>query len=62
MGNCFGGNAAYGYPGYDQYGVPYGAGYGMDADPITPGIQATPGVVTPIGPPTVAGYVPPMGG
>lgn len=36
--------------------VPMGTGIGgavIDADPITPGIQATPGVVTPIGPPRV---------
>lgn len=27
----------------------------VDADPITPGIQSTPGVVTPVGPPRIAG-------
>lgn len=27
----------------------------FDADPITPGIQSTPGVVTPVGPPRVVG-------
>jgi hypothetical protein len=26
---------------------------GVDMDPITPGIQSTPGIVTPIGPPVV---------
>lgn len=35
----------------------------IDADPITPGIQSTPGVVTPVGPPTVlpGGYGGPVG-
>lgn len=32
------------------------SGLGMvDADPITPGIQAQPGIVTPVGPPRVVG-------
>lgn len=35
-------------------GVGYGGATGVvDADPVTPGIQAQPGVVTPIGPPRV---------
>lgn len=78
MGNCFGGNPNYGYPGYgyDQYGAGYGPGYGagygpgygpgygygIDADPITPGIQPMPGLVTQIGPPVVAGIAPPLNG
>ena len=33
----------------------------IDADPITPGIQANPGVVTPVGPPRVVGGAPPIG-
>jgi hypothetical protein len=46
--------------------VPVGTGIGMgggviDADPITPGIQATPGVVTPIGPPRVVSGGAPIG-
>jgi hypothetical protein len=50
MGACCGG-------GYGGYG--YGArGYGYDADPITPGFQSSPGVVTPVGPPTVTGVAP----
>jgi hypothetical protein len=45
------------------YGTGYGTGYGgvIDADPITPGIQATPGVVTPVGPPRVVGGGAPIG-
>ena len=34
----------------------------LDADPITPGIQSTPGVVTPVGPPRVVGGGPGFGG
>lgn len=34
----------------------------VDADPITPGIQSTPGVVTPVGPPRVVGGGPMIGG
>ena len=34
----------------------------VDADPITPGIQSTPGVVTPVGPPRVVGGGPGFGG
>ena len=64
MGNCYGtGNIPANYGGY---GSTYGAGYGyapgavgyggvVDADPITPGIQSTPGVVTPVGPPRITG-------
>lgn len=49
---------------YGCGGIPVGAPIGMaplatgpiiDADPITPGIQANPGVVTPVGPPRVVG-------
>jgi hypothetical protein len=46
------------------YGTGYNTGYGatvIDADPITPGIQATPGVVTPVGPPRVVGGGAPIG-
>lgn len=54
MGNCYGGSSVPGSYGYGGAGVPYAAGYGaVDADPITPGIQSTPGVVTPVGPPQV---------
>lgn len=52
MGACCGGG--YGYGGYGARGY----GYGVDADPITPGFQSTPGVVTPVGPPTVTGVSP----
>ena len=37
------------------YQRPLGFGGVVDADPITPGIQSRPGVVTPIGPPRIAG-------
>lgn len=63
MGGCY--NQPYGAygPGYGyggqygpQYGPQYGYGGGMiDADPITPGIQSTPGIVTPVGPSMVSG-------
>ena len=82
MGGCCASGAYGSYPaaGYN-YGVGYGSGYYgsgyggygglVDADPITPGIQSTPGIVTPVGPPTIAGvstygppaissYVPPV--
>ena len=38
-------------------GAPGPVAYGgvVDADPITPGIQSRPGVVTPVGPPRVVG-------
>ena len=73
MGGCCASGAYGSYPaaGYN-YGVGYGSGYYgsgyggygglVDADPITPGIQSTPGIVTPVGPPTIAGvstYAPP---
>lgn len=59
MGGCwnvpYGGyGQGYGYNGYGGYG--YGPGGGIiDADPITPGIQSTPGIVTPVGPSTISG-------
>jgi hypothetical protein len=43
------------------YGTGYGVGGVIDADPITPGIQARPGVVTPVGPPRVVGGGAPIG-
>jgi hypothetical protein len=56
MGNCYGGSTVPGNYGYGGAGVPYAAGYGgVDVDPITPGIQSTPGVVTPTGPPQIVG-------
>lgn len=55
MGNCYGGSTVPGSYAYGN-GAQYAAGYGaVDADPITPGIQSTPGVVTPVGPPQVVG-------
>lgn len=59
MGNCYGG--ANNVPA--GYGAPYAPGYGagvVDADPITPGIQSNPGVVTPVGPPQVVGGTAPV--
>lgn len=62
MGGCWN-TPAYGYGGYG-YGYSQGYGYRsavggvIDADPITPGIQSTPGVVTPVGPPRVVGGSP----
>lgn len=69
MGTCYGSQMPVG-AGYSYGSGPgsyaYGAGPLIDADPITPGIQTTPGVVTPVGPPRVAGLaggvVPPYGG
>lgn len=53
---------ASGFAGAPGFGSAYGgAGFrtsnlGMyDADPITPGIQAQPGIVTPVGPPRIVG-------
>ena len=34
-----------------------GGGFGVDADPITPGNQSQPGVVTPTGPPQIVGNI-----
>lgn len=46
-----------GASGFGGFGQATGVGFAgqpiIDADPITPGIQATPGVVTPVGPPVV---------
>ena len=55
-----GGVVASGYRGVGISGIgaTYAGGVGggiVDADPITPGIQAQPGVVTPTGPPRVVG-------
>ena len=75
MGGCwntpYGGyGQGYGYGG-QGYGPGYGPGYGygsvvggpiIDADPITPGIQGTPGVVTQVGPSTISGIAPGYGG
>ena len=59
MGTCYGSEV----PPGSTYSYGTGIGdYGIrDADPITPGIQSTPGVVTPVGPPRVTGAVPPFG-
>lgn len=51
-GACCGTGYGYGYP--PRYGGV------IDADPITPGIQSTPGIVTPVGPPTIAGGYAPL--
>ena len=54
--------------GYRGVGVGFGSiGYGgaagvVDADPITPGIQSQPGVVTPTGPPRIVGGPGTLGG
>lgn len=42
-------------PGYPGVGItiPFQPGTGADLDPITPGIQNTPGIVTATGPPRV---------
>ncbi len=54
-----GGGAPIGIGGPIGIGAPRpigGIGFGgIDADPITPGIQTRPGVVTPVGPPRVVG-------
>lgn len=52
MGNCYGGSSV---PGAYSYGTGVPMAGAIDADPITPGIQSTPGVVTPVGPPQVVG-------
>lgn len=68
MGNagCYGcGGVPVGTPIVTGGLAPMATGPIIDADPITPGIQATPGVVTPVGPPRVVGGgptpIPPIG-
>lgn len=53
VGPMGGGMIASGYQGTGFGGMGFGAGGVVDADPITPGIQSQPGVVTPTGPPRV---------
>lgn len=60
VGVGYGGPVGIGYGGPVGVGVPrpvgpIGFGGGFDADPITPGIQTRPGVVTPVGPPRMVG-------
>ena len=50
MGICW--NTPAYYPGVSNFNRI------VDADPITPGFQATPGIVTPVGPPSVRGLAP----
>ena len=68
MGNagCYGcGGVPVGAPIVTGGMGPMATGPMIDADPITPGIQATPGVVTPVGPPRIVGGgptpIPPIG-
>lgn len=64
MGNagCYGcGGVPVAAPIVTGVGIaPIATGPIIDADPITPGIQATPGVVTPVGPARVVGGAPPI--
>ena len=68
MGNtgCYGcGGVPVGAPMITGGMAPIATGPMFDADPITPGIQTTPGVVTAVGPPRVVGggpsSIPPIG-
>lgn len=50
-----GGMLASGYQNVGFGGVGFGGAGVVDADPITPGIQSQPGIVTPTGPPRIVG-------